>query len=142
MSIQTSFCSTFLLYFIGELNRNRITRFKRTKQFTPKDYDLLVDFLRNFATLATTPNILTEVNSLINQLGEPERSACYEIFARKVDSLQESYLSSQSIASLNWSFFKYGLTDCGIDMLARDRYLVLTDDLKLFTHLSSKGIDT
>lgn len=32
----------FLLYLIGSVNRKRISRFKRTIQFVPEDYDLLL----------------------------------------------------------------------------------------------------
>jgi len=108
-----------LLYFVGELNQERITRFKRTKQFTKVDYGLLSDFLDNFSRIITTPNILTEVNSLINQLGEPDRSGCYAVLAHKIQILQESYLQSQDVVSTDWMFLEYGLTDCGIARLAK-----------------------
>ncbi|MEL6606455.1 MAG: hypothetical protein AAFP20_24970, partial [Cyanobacteria bacterium J06614_10] len=87
--------------------------------------------MNRFQKIATTPNILTEVSSLINQLGEPERSGCYEIFANEIGLFQESYLPSREAASIGWPFRKYGLTDSGIIALADNQYLVLTDDLKL-----------
>ncbi|MDY7004002.1 MAG: hypothetical protein SWX82_08580 [Cyanobacteriota bacterium] len=34
-----------LLLFVGSVNKDRISKFKRTEQFLPKDYDLLVDIL-------------------------------------------------------------------------------------------------
>ncbi|MEM8504348.1 MAG: PIN domain-containing protein [Cyanobacteria bacterium P01_D01_bin.1] len=131
-----------LLYFIGAFNRERIERFKRTKQFTARDYDLLIGFINQFRVVATTPNILTEVNSLINQLGEPDRSNCYLLFASEVEFFQETYLRSQEVVSTDWSFQRYGLTDCGTAKLASNRYLVLTDDLKLTRYLNSLGVDT
>lgn len=130
-----------LLYFVGTVNRERITRFNRTQQFVPEDYDLLLEILRYFSEIITTPNILTEVNSLANQLGESERSQCFTIFAQEITVLTESYAESKVIAT-NQRFVKFGLTDCGIINLAKDRYLVLTDDLKLATYLLSEGIDT
>lgn len=130
-----------LLLFVGEANKDRITRFPRTEQFRLSDYDLLVDLLRRFKTIATTPNILTEVNSLINQLGEPDRSMCYEVFATRLPSLEETYLPSKEVASLEWHFLSYGLTDCSMAELAQNRYLVLTDDLKATSYLLSQGID-
>ena len=33
-----------LLYLVGRVNRERITRFKRTAQFIPEDYDILLQF--------------------------------------------------------------------------------------------------
>lgn len=126
-----------LLLFVGELDRERITRFGRTEQFTPEDYDILVDLLKRFEIIATTPNVLTEVNSLLNKLGEPAR----EVFASGAAALEESYLPSKEIVSIGWPFRKYGLTDCGVAQLAQDKYLVLTDDLKLISYLNHQGID-
>lgn len=131
-----------LLFFVGTLNRERIAKFKRTQQFTPRDYDLLISTLLGFQTIVTTPNIVTEVSSLINQLGEPERSGCYRIFAERVASLEEVFLPSRDIASLEWPFVKYGLTDYGIAKISQNKYLVLTDDLRFTYYLNSQGIDT
>lgn len=58
-----------VLWFVGSVNRSRISQFNRTEKFAPEDYDLLVKILSNFGNIITTANILTEVNSLINQIG-------------------------------------------------------------------------
>lgn len=130
-----------LLYFVGSVNRERITRFNRTEQFVLEDYDLLVQILEYFQKVVITPNILTEVNSLANQLGEPERSQCFSIIAQAISGLEEFYIESKVIAT-NERFTKFGLTDCSILNLARYQYLVLTDDLKLAVYLQKEGIDT
>lgn len=118
-----------LLYFVGTVNRERISRFNRTEQFLPEDYDLLLRIVAYFQKVVTTPNILTEVNSLANQIGEPERSQCFAVFAQSVSLFDEHYIESK-VAVTAEKFVKFGLTDCGILSLARDQYLVLTDDLK------------
>lgn len=54
-----------LLWFVGSVNRQRISKFNRTEKFEPEDYDLLLRLLEYFfPKIVTTPNILTEVNSL------------------------------------------------------------------------------
>lgn len=68
------------LYLVGRVSRDRISQFKRTAQFNPKDYNLLLELTNNFQKVIATPNILTEVNSLANQLGELERSQCLYFF--------------------------------------------------------------
>lgn len=127
-----------LLLFVGELSRDRITAFNRTEQFTPKDYDLLVGLLKRFRVIATTPQILTEVNSLLNKLGEPARG----VFAKRLGRLEEIYIPSKEIAALDWPFLKYGLTDCGMAEAAQDKYLILTDDLKVTVYFNQRGIET
>lgn len=88
----------------------------------------------------TTPNILTETYNLINQLGEPERGHCLKILAKNIDKFDEFYLASK-IVTEEKQFIIYGLTDCGIVNLAKDQYLVLTDDLKLAHYLGKNNID-
>lgn len=129
-----------LLWVVGTVNRSRISKFNRTEKFIPEDFDLLVKVLAYFSKIITTPNILTEVNSLANQLGEPERSQCLFLFGT-IERLDEPYLESKIAAGVE-SFTKFGLTDCGIITLAKDKYLVLTDDFKLANYLYSVGIDT
>ncbi|RCJ37915.1 hypothetical protein A6770_14095 [Nostoc minutum NIES-26] len=132
-----------LLFLVGSVNPERITKFNRTQQFIPEDYELLLEFIARFHKLVTTPNILTEVNSLANQLGEPERSQCFAIFAQfaqNVTRLNEHYIKSLDAVTVD-RFVKFGLTDCGILTLARGKHLVLTDDLKLTNYLQSLDID-
>ncbi|MBD2605680.1 hypothetical protein H6G81_14375 [Scytonema hofmannii FACHB-248] len=130
-----------LLWFVGTVNQSRISQFNRTEKFLPEDYDLLVSILSYFSKIVTTPNILTEVNSLVNQIGEPERSQCYSVFAQAMTVLDEFYIESVNAVQLD-NFIKYGLTDCGIVTLAKNKYLVLTDDFKLANYLQKVGIDT
>jgi len=90
--------------------------------------------------VVTTPNILTEVNSLANQLGEPERSQCMELFAKTITQLEEQYQSSEKLSALP-EFKKFGLTDCGILNLSQTPYLILTDDFRLSAYLQKQGVD-
>ncbi|MDY6804470.1 MAG: PIN domain-containing protein [Cyanobacteriota bacterium] len=131
-----------LLLFVGTVNRKRISLFKRTQQFVSEDYDLLSNILSKFVAVVTTPNILTEVNSLINQLGEPERSQCLQLLAKTIEEegLSEFYVESRLVAQES-NISKYGLTDSGIVHLAKNKYLVLTDDFKLANYLNKSEID-
>ena len=47
-----------LLYIVGLVNRQRIPKFKRTNQFIPEDYDLLVQILKSFRQVLTTPKYI------------------------------------------------------------------------------------
>jgi hypothetical protein len=129
-----------LVYCVGAHDRNRIERFKRTAAFTVDDFDLLAQLVGFFDRVVTTPNILTEVNSLSNQLAEDIKSTYYPEFARHIGVLEEHYLVSANVSSLA-SFGRLGLTDLGIAELVRDKYLVLTDDLKLMVYLESIDVD-
>jgi rRNA-processing protein FCF1 len=102
---------------------------------------LLNAILLEFTQIVTTPNILTEVNSLINQIREPERQQCLQILGQAAENnLTEFYLETKNIAKVD-NFTKFGLTDSCIISLSQDKYLVLTDDLKLANYLGKLGID-
>ena len=92
-----------LLYFVGTVNRERISQFNRTEKFTPEDYDILQSMMQQFQKIVTTPNILTEVSNLINQIKEPERSQCFLIFTRLTQGFldfNEIYIESKSVTAL------------------------------------------
>ena len=129
-----------LVYFVGSYDPTRIQKFKRTQAFTVEDFYTLSAVVAFFDKVVTTPNILTEVNSLSNQLPEDIRSLYYSEIFRHIADLEEQYITSIRISSLE-HFKKFGLTDSGIIDLVRDKYLVLTDDLKLASYLQNVGID-
>jgi hypothetical protein len=129
-----------VLYFVGAYKRELVPRFKRTKQFMVQDYDLLLYFLSNFRQIVTTPNILTEVNFLLGQLGEPFNIHCRKEFGARIALLGEHYVPSADAAGLE-QFPRLGLTDAGIACLAKGSHLVLTDDAKLAVFLDRTQID-
>lgn len=132
--------NVLLLYFVGAFERQLVPRFKRTAQFTVQDYDLLGLFLSNFQHIITTPNILTEVNSFLGQLGEPLKTECRTVFGRAIGLLGEHYVPSADATRLD-RFARLGLTDAVIAHLAEGSCLVLTDDLKLASFLQRIPVD-
>jgi len=100
----------------------------------------LAQFFAFFEKVVTTPNILTEVNSLSNQLSADLKTAYYVKFAKQISLLEEHYVVSSEVSALP-AFDRLGLTDLGIAELVRDKYLVLSDDLKLIVYLQGIGVD-
>lgn len=129
-----------LLYFVGMYDPGMILSFKRTKIFVPEDFALLLGVFNYFSKVMTTPNVLTEVNSLSNQLPEDVKSDYYSEFAKQVSVLEEEYTTSAKICALE-HFSKFGLTDSGIIDSVSGKYLVLTDDFKLSNYLQKANID-
>ena len=129
-----------LVYVVGMYDPSRIARFKRTATFSIDDFYLLAQLLRFFQKVVTTPNILTEVNSFSNQLPEDIKPSYNPEFAKQITLLEEHYLASNRVSSVI-SFQRFGLTDSGIAELARGKYVVLSDDLKLVIYLQKEGID-
>jgi rRNA-processing protein FCF1 len=129
-----------LLYFIGRCDPNQIQTFKRTRQFTIEDFECLFNLVQSFEKVITTPNVLTEVNSLSGQLGEPFKIEFFTNFIREISIVDEHYVQSQDAIQVE-EFIKLGLTDSGIFNLSKNSYLVLTDDFRLSQYLQKKNID-
>lgn len=129
-----------LLLLIGRCDRSLISRFKRTRIFTADDFDLLASFVDWFDRIVTTPCVLAEVNGMANQLTQESKTEVYSAFAIEFGFLDETHQPSAQVAA-HQRFPSIGLTDAGILMLAKDRYLVVTDDFRLSQVLEHEGID-
>jgi hypothetical protein len=129
-----------LLYVVGSFDREIIPEFKHTNNYTVEDFDAAVLVIESFDTRATTPNVLTEVSNLTGHLSDHLKGSCFDFFAQGITLLNEHYLLSGEI-SANPEFRRFGLTDAGIVRLAKNKYLVLTDDLPLYHYLINSGID-
>lgn len=131
-----------LLYFVGKYDSRRILSFERTRSrgFTLEDFKLLARVFDYFDQVITTPNILTEVSNLSGKLSDHEKPTYYSEFARQMAQLKEEYVESARVCSREF-FKKFYLTDSGIVDLAKDQYLVLTDDFPLAGYLQKVDID-
>lgn len=151
-----------VLLTIGLYRRDRIASFKRTRQYTSDDFDLIARLLGCFSRGVTTPNILTEVHNLTRQLPDREHNAVARILARIVGSMFEVYVPSRT-ASTHARYADLGLTNT-ITLIASgnprefsvvtppdpseaaplaesDEILVVTDDFSLWARLSQMGKD-
>jgi|SRR5271165_3379795 len=129
-----------LLLLLGSYDRNQITNNKRLKKYSPEDFDLLGKVLKLFVRVVTTPNILTEVSNLSDAIPEPQRAVYFAKFAKALTLLDEQHVPSAIALASRWA--RFGLTDAAIAEIARSRYLVLTDDLRLAYALETDGIRT
>ena len=129
-----------LLYLIGKFDKNLILKFKRTQTFTIQDYEILTFLLSKFNKIITLPNILTEISNLSGKLESFIKQNYFQIFAQKITIFSEHYIPSEQIRQKD-AFKRFGITDAGILILAKDKYLVLTDDFRLSQYLQFQGID-
>jgi rRNA-processing protein FCF1 len=129
-----------LLLFVGLHDRNRILKFKRTAQFTIRDFERLAAFIRRFKEVVTTPSILAKVSNLLGQLPEGLKYSFYQHFAHAIKDIHERYTPSHELGNEK-AFPRFGLTDTAILHAARGKYLVLTDDSPLAHYLLSQDVD-
>jgi len=119
-----------LLYFIGSFSIELISNYKKTKIYSKEDYDIINILIDYFNKIITTPNILTEISNLSNQLKEHIKQSFYENMKSKFIILEEIYYPS--LQASEWKYFnKYGLTDSVIFKIGSQNYLIITDDFPL-----------
>lgn len=124
-----------LLYIVGSLDPLLIRSHARTANFTSDDFDRLSRFVDAFEKKVVTPNILTEVGNLLGKM--PELRGVFRGFIRKST---EVFLQSGKITETS-AFLIVGLTDAGIIEVAKNKYLVVTDDGPLLGLLLSSKVD-
>jgi hypothetical protein len=125
-----------LLVLVGQYNVSRIATFKRTKKYTPRIYEIVIQVISQFKKRLTTPQIMTEVDNLSRNLRTDE----WQSISGALNELIPTYAevaTPTAILSLHRLHSAIGLTDRSI-MNVPD-VLVFTDDLPLYHRLETLG---
>ena len=130
-----------VLYIVGTLDPDLISKHKRTNKFLPADYRLLDGLLRRFRRIVTTPNVLTEVSNLVDQIGGETGQKLQALLGGFVETLFEEHYVQSIAAVKTEEFRRIGLTDSSILLLAKEDLLVLTDDIHLYLALVQRGVE-
>lgn len=118
-----------------------IKNFKRTNMYNSSDYELLVRLIDQFEKLIATPHILAEVSNLSNGLYGGQQEDFFETLKRSLSSLiVEIHVPAAEIAD-NYSLSPHGVADVGVVALAKNNYLVLTDDLRVANFALQNSVD-
>jgi predicted nucleic acid-binding protein len=129
-----------VLFAVGTVNRGRIETFKRTRQYTAADYDLLVRVFAKFAPLYTVAHVMAEVSNLTD-LRDSEGRLARRVLKETISLLNEAEMSSR-LAAEDELFNDLGLVDAAIGAVARaHRCGVLTDDFDLYLRLRNGNVN-
>ena len=124
-----------MLYIIGSIDILLIRDFSRTAMFTEDDFYKISKFIDYFDLKITTPHILTEVSNLIGN-----KQNLQSLLGAYIEKTKEIFLESVNVSKNN-SFLNFGLADIAISEIAKNSYLVVTNDNPLFGYLVSQQID-
>jgi hypothetical protein len=86
-----------VLFAVGMVNRDRIENFKRTRQYTAQDFDLLRRVFGRWKSLHTVPHVLAEVSNLTDLPGS-ERPKVRHVLKETISILTEVELPSARAA--------------------------------------------
>jgi rRNA-processing protein FCF1 len=124
-----------LLYVVGTFDLSLIRNFKRTSSFTENQFDRVSKFIEKFSRTITAPHILTEVDDLLGN-----RVELRAVLAAYIKNSIEHH-SEASLLIEGTYYTTVGIADSAIYDLARNNYLIFTDDGLLHNILSKSGLD-
>ena len=82
-----------VLLIVGSVNRDRVSRFKRTTDYSPADWDLLTGILEQISPRFTIPHILAEVSALSDIKG-PELETARTVLRNLIGEMLELQIPS------------------------------------------------
>jgi hypothetical protein len=129
------------LFIIGATNKKYISKHKRSKQYTQRDYETLEAMLIAASGIITTPHTLAETSNLVKQFGNLSGDAAYEVLMnlfRFIKTAAEKYVPSQNAAERTELFF-LGLSDLIILEACSDNVAVITADEPLYNAAVANG---
>lgn len=130
-----------VLLLVGTVNVRRIVTFKRTRDFTAEDFDLLRQLLEWFGKpVFSTPHVLSQLSDLTDLSGR-ELIAIRRLFRATIGTVEEQYDSARVLVD-DPMFERFGLGDTSVAAVCKRNILVLTADLQLYVELASLGLDT
>ena len=126
-----------LLLVVGRSSRDIIAKHKRLRQYTARDYDILLDLLADVDQVLVTPHTLAEASNLLAQHGEPERSRLFDQLRHLIHESKEVIVTGTDASSHN-AFKRLGLTDAALLNVATNETPLLTVDLDLYHEATRK----
>ena len=127
-----------ILLLVGSYDEDKILSFKRTQTYTIEDYKFLSIFLSKFKKHIFTPNILTEITNLADSINSEPTHSFFQHIKIALSVFSEDSIISKEIMQSK-SFLKFGLADA-VNCQLSDKYLILTDDLRLYSYLANQGL--
>lgn len=131
----------FILFLVGQINENRIKNYTRNSLYTKEDYYFLLNVLADYDRIITSPNILTEVDNILNRIGGEDKYKYLVLAKTMYKQTIEKYIETERITQ-NWYFDSLGITDSSILMMAKDCELLIYGDSSLCDHAKSLNIKT
>jgi len=100
-----------------------------------------LNVLADYDRIITSPNILTEVDNILNRIGGEDKYKYLVLVKTMYKQTIEKYIKTEKITQ-NWYFDSLGITDSSILMMAKDCELLISGDSSLCDHAKSLNIKT
>lgn len=130
-----------VLLLVGMVNEDRISRFKRTRDFTRDDFRTLRNLVAWFGSpLVSTPHVLSQVSDLTDLAGD-EGTAVRKLFREFSINLISETRDPASQLTQHRLFNRLGLADVSVAAVCERKVVVLTAHVQLQVALTALGLD-
>ena len=124
-----------VLLVVGSVDRGLISRHRRSRRFSPDDYDRLLALLEPLDKVLVTPNTLTEASNLLWSSGDSRPMAYLRAL---IENTEEIVVASRAAAQ-NRMFGRLGLTDAALLEVVSSETPLITVDFDLYGAALAKG---
>lgn len=122
---------------VGLLDPSMIGNHKRTKNYTPEDFESLKSVLDNYQELWITNQSVAEASNLLRHTNADNAEKLLKILSNLVSRYKESNISSRDIFEESCAL-KLGVTDAGLARKSKRVTNLLTADLDLYLEVSGR----
>ncbi len=81
--------NALILMLVGLMDMSLVSTHKRTSIYESIDFENLVFLIRDFEKIVTTPNVLSEVDNLLNNFQKGHRWAYYQVLRELISKSTE-----------------------------------------------------
>ncbi len=128
-----------ILFLVGHITPNKISSHNATSIYTLEHFEFLLDKVRKFDHILTCPNIVTEVDNVLNNFKGENRNTFLDLTKTIYKNSIEKYISTKSILDL-WQYDKLGITDTAILSMANECDLLISGDSGLCDQVVALGL--
>lgn len=131
----------FVLYIIGLINPAKISKHRRTSAYNKDSFEDLKLILSNFGRIIICPNIVTEIDNLLNNdLYGDDKFEYFKVLNSILKNSIEKYVKScRVIEKLEFQYV--GLTDAVLLEMAKNCNLLVSGDSELCDIARSNNIN-
>lgn len=133
--------NSLILIVLGLMDPRLINTHSKTSIYEEEDFEHLMTFIGDLKNIVVTPNILTEVDNLLNNFSGNLKYPYINAFIKLITESSETYIRSMEVVEAH-KFFNFGLTDSVILELAPKIDCLITSDSRLSDYATGMGIRT
>jgi len=132
--------NALIILIMGRINPKLINNHRRTSIYDEQDYYNLIEFVKDVNRIITLPNILTEVDNLLNSDLGKYHYEYTKVFLEFLQQSNEKYFETKKIIE-SQHFLNLGLTDSAIIEVAKDCEFLITADSELSDFAKANSIN-